>query len=450
MKGVERARLNGRLDRGVELDCGDAWACRILLPAPGLARVVFEPSGGFRCPRSWMVCGEAGDTPWEGRDRLDLGAAPPARFELTESQEWLALTSAEVTIEIGLAPLALRWHRANGALFAADRPRRAYGFGQHRPDLLHAMARHSQDRYYGLGDKTGALDLKGRRLRTVMTDALGFDPRNGDPLYKHWPFLIVRDGATGGFYGILYDNLAAGTFDLGAEHSNYYGLYRRYEAPDGDLDYWLILGPDLAEVVAGFARLTGRMAFGPRWSLGFGQTAMALTDAADAQRRIADFIDRCTAEAIPISAFHFGSGYTTIGERRHVFHWNREKFPAPEQLMAKFKAAGMRTVANLKPCLLDDHPSFPRSRKAAASSPTRRPAVLPSASSGTARAPISTSPANPESPGGRGVCARPSSRPTSIAPGTITTSTSCGTRMRAAPALASRCRSTSCGPRSRY
>jgi alpha-glucosidase len=111
-------------------------------------------------------------------------------------------------------------------------------------------------------------------------------------------------------------------------------------------------------VVAGFARLTGSMAFGPRWSLGFAQTAMALADAEDAQQRIAAFIDRCAAEAIPISAFHFGSGYTIIGKRRYVFHWNRKKFPAPEELMARFKAAAMRVVANLKPCLLDDHPRF--------------------------------------------------------------------------------------------
>jgi alpha-glucosidase len=237
VKSVERARLRGRVDQGVELDCGDGRVCRVLLPAPGLARAVFEPSGGFRCARSWMVCGENGDTPWDGRHRLDLGAAVRSAFELIESKDRLTLTSADVVIEIGLNPLALRWHRADGALFAADRPSRAYGFGLHRPDLLHAMARHPGDRYYGLGDKTGALDLKGRRLRTIMTDALGFDPRNGDPLYKHWPFLIVRDGATGGFYGIFYDNLVAGAFDLGAEHSNYYGLYRSYEAPDGDLDY---------------------------------------------------------------------------------------------------------------------------------------------------------------------------------------------------------------------
>lgn len=47
--------------------------------------------------------------------------------------------------------------------------------------------------------------------------------RTGDPLYKHWPFLLVRGEATGSCYGVLYDSMAPATFDLGCEHSNYYG-----------------------------------------------------------------------------------------------------------------------------------------------------------------------------------------------------------------------------------
>jgi len=358
MRSIAKARLARKLERGIELDCGEGLACRVLLPAPGFVRVVFIPASGFRQGRSWMVSLGADDVPWEGRDRLDLGGDAPVPFELASAENRVTLHSEGISLEIALSSLALHWRRPDGALFASDRASRAYAFGQHQPSLLHAMARHPEDRYYGLGDKTGPLDLRGRRLRTVMTDALGFDPGTGDPLYKHWPFLIVRDGATQSYYGILYDNLVAATFDLGCEHSNYYGLYRSYEASDGDLDYTLIPGPGLAEVVAGFARLTGRMAFGPRWSLGFAQTAMALADAPDAQERIAGFVDRCAAEAVPISSFHFGSGYTMIGRRRYVFNWNRQKFPAPEKLMAKFKAAGMRVVANLKPCLLDDHPRF--------------------------------------------------------------------------------------------
>ncbi|HTS91274.1 MAG TPA: glycoside hydrolase family 31 protein [Stellaceae bacterium] len=366
MREIARAKLARRLERGIELDCGRGLACRVLLPSPGLVRVVFIPASGFREGRSWMVSLGADDVPWEGRDRLDVADGAPVPFEVATAEDRVTLTSEGLSIEIGLAALSIRWRRPDGAVFASDRTSRAYAFGRHQPRLLHAMARHPDDRYYGLGDKTGALDLRGRRLRTVMTDALGFDPATGDPLYKHWPFLIVRDGETGTFYGILYDNLVAATFDLGCEHSNYYGLYRSYEAEDGDLDYTLIAGPSLVEVIAGFARLTGRMAFGPRWSLGFAQTAMALADAPDAQERIAGFVDRCAGEAVPISSFHFGSGYTMIGRRRYVFNWNRQKFPEPQRLMAKFKAAGMHVVANLKPCLLEDHPRFSEATKAGA------------------------------------------------------------------------------------
>jgi alpha-glucosidase len=358
MKAIAAARLAQTLERGIELDCCDGLRCRVLLPGPNAARVVFIPAGGFRQDRSWMTLGGLEDLPWEGRDRLTPDRGPVPLFTVEEGEGRVVLNTEALSVEIALAPFAMRWRLPDGTGFAADRASRAYAFGRYRPSLFHAMARHAEDRYYGLGDKTGPLDHHGRRLRTVMTDALGFDPKSGDPLYKHWPFLIVRDGASGTFYGILYDNLVAATFDLGAEHSNYYGLYRSYEAEDGDLDYTLILGPQLRDVVAGFVRLTGPMAFGPRWSLGFAQTAMALADAPDAQQRIAAFVDRCAAEAIPISAFHFGSGYTMIGRRRYVFHWNGDKFPAPEQLMARFKTAGMRVVANLKPCLLDDHPHF--------------------------------------------------------------------------------------------
>ena len=72
-------------------------------------------------------------------------------------------------------------------------------------------------------------------------DALGYDPRSGDPLYKHWPFVLSRS-AEGAWCGLYYDTLAACTFDLGCEHDNYHGLYRHVEIDDGDLDYYIIAG----------------------------------------------------------------------------------------------------------------------------------------------------------------------------------------------------------------
>ena len=191
-----------------------------------------------------------------------------------------------------------------------------------------------------------------------MVDSLGFDPERGDPLYKHWPFLITRDGASGVAWGLFYDSLAAAVFDLGCEHDNYHGLYRSYENCEGELDYYVFIGPQVADVTREFLDLTGRPPVPPRWTLGFAQTAMAIADAPDAQAQIELFIARCASEQIPVSAFHFGSGYTSIGPRRYVFNWNYSKFPDPGGLMQRFHDAGMRVVANVKPCLLDDHPRY--------------------------------------------------------------------------------------------
>ena len=164
-----------------------------------------------------------------------------------------------------------------------------------------------------------------------MLDSLGFDPERGDPLYKHWPFLIARDGGERRRERHLLRQHGAATFDLGCEHDNYYGLYRTYEAAGGDLDYYVFPGPEIADVTRKFLELTGRPALPPRWTLGFAQTAMAIADAADAQARMEASSRDARQEHIPISAFHFGSGYTTIGAAATSSPGTATNIPTPRR-----------------------------------------------------------------------------------------------------------------------
>lgn len=345
-EGDDRARVaRTRLDDGGEL------SVRFLSDA--MARVTLRPGGGWREPRTWAIAPGA-DVPWEGREREDLSG-----FELPATRAAEGRFSTDhlaVTLQSG--PLRLQWH-AFGDLtpIAQDRETTAY-LRQSRGGLVrHYLARDPRERYYGLGDKTGPLDLHGRRLRTAALDALGYDPEHGDPLYKHWPFVMSRS-ANGQWLGIYYDTVATCTFDLGCEHDNYHGFYRYVEIEDGDLDYYLMVGRTPAEVVSQFVRLIGGTHLPPRWTLGFGQTAMGLPDAPDAQARLTAFMDEAVSHRMPISVYHYGSGYSSRGKRRYVFTWNRSKFPDPKALNERFHSRGMRLVANLKPCLLDDHPAY--------------------------------------------------------------------------------------------
>jgi alpha-glucosidase len=355
MQPLVAAKILERTDDGVRLGFDSGWQCRLFVLADDLVRVLLIPPAGLREPRTWMVAPGGNDVPWDGRDRLDVAMFPRPAFDFHDGDQLLLRTPA-LRVTVRLEPFGLEWSTPGGHRFAADRATHAYACASVGA-VRHYMMREPRDRYFGLGDKTGPVDKHGRRFRTLALDALGYDAETGDPLYKHWPYMIVREQG-GVAYGLFYDTLSSATFDLGCEHDNYHGFYRYCEIENGDLDCYVFVGPRVHDVVRKFAELTGPMAFGPRWSLGYANTAMSLTDAPDAQSRLSDFIDRAAKHAIPISAFHFGSGYSSIGPRRYVFTWNPDKFPNPKALVARFKSANVRLVANVKPCLLDDHPAY--------------------------------------------------------------------------------------------
>lgn len=327
-----------------------------------LIRLMVLPCGLPSHARSWTVAPGADDVPATGRDRMGCEgfACPPFKLELSDPER-LVVEAARVRLTIRLRNLHCTWEvRMPGGwvVAARDRPTQAYNFGWWGAGVRHYLARSTDEQYFGLGERSGPMDRAGRRLRLGNLDAKGYDARTADPLYKHIPFYITRQPESGLAFGLFYDTLSDGVFDFGCEHSNYHGLYRYFAADHGDLDLYFLAGPSVPEVVRRFTWLTGRPAATPDWALGYSGSAMSYTDAADADARLRGFLDDLKYHHIPCASFHLSSGYTSIGERRYVFHWNRDKFPDPAGLIRAFAEAGVRLIANIKPALLADHPAF--------------------------------------------------------------------------------------------
>ena len=358
MKPLGHARLASLDTHSANFEISSGGSLKIQALEASIIRVIFRPASGFREPRTWAIAPQTGvDVAWTGRARDDASGFQTPTVNLQQIGQTVLLSTTALELSVQADPLTLTWKDGQGRALASDRITPSYYRSQRTGAVRHCLQRERGERYYGLGDKTGPLDLHGRRLRTLALDALGYDPKCGDPLYKHWPFVLTR-AASGHWYGVYYDTLSACTFDFACEHDNYHGLHRYVEIDDGDLDYYVMAGATPAEVIAQFVRLIGGTHLPPRWSLGFAQTAMGLADAPDAQAQLDAFIDRTVAEGVPLSAFHYGSGYSSRGPRRYVFTWNTSKFPDPKTLNAKFQQHGMRLVANVKPCLLDDHPAY--------------------------------------------------------------------------------------------
>ncbi|HEX4180242.1 MAG TPA: glycoside hydrolase family 31 protein [Caulobacteraceae bacterium] len=350
----------GRLT--LQSDQGDI--AHIFVLEPDIIRVMVLPGGTLEMARTWAIAPGADDVPREGRDRFDLsGFSLPAFVQTLEGND-LTLETDLIRLTVDLSGLFLGWDlKLDGEWrrVARDRRTQAYDFGYWDGKVRHYLSRDPGASYYGLGERAGPMDRAGGRYEMRNIDAMGYSARTTDPLYKHIPFCITRR-ADGAAHGLFYDTLSDCVFDLGRELDNYHGAYRGFSAEHGDLDYYFIAGPRVAEVTRRFTWLTGRPAFPPRWALGYSGSTMSYTDAPDAQGRMDEFLERCAEHDICCDSFHLSSGYTSIGDKRYVFHWNRDKFPDPAAFARRYADQGVRLCANIKPCLLRDHPLFEEAR----------------------------------------------------------------------------------------
>lgn len=330
-----------------------------------IMRVMVLPDGRLKHPKTWAIALGQDDVPAGGRDRFDLSGFTLPAFDVDEQDGKLIVETAYLRLTIALNGFFCSWESyddtADGLVpVLKDRPTQAYNFGWWDGNVHHYLVRHPEEMYFGLGERSGAMDRAGRRFRMNNVDAMGYDARTSDPLYKHIPFYITRkpDGAT---VGLFYDTLSDCTFDMGCARSNYHGLFRGFTAEHGDLDYYVI-GHDIEGIVHSFTWLTGRPAFLPRWGLGYSGSTMSYTDQPDAQARMADFLAKCEEHDILCDSFHLSSGYTSIRDKRYVFHWNRDKFPDPAAFVRSYADKGVRLIPNIKPALLLDHPLFDEAR----------------------------------------------------------------------------------------
>ena len=333
---------------------------QVSILADDLVRVEHFPDGKPRMNRTWMVVGKDGDVPREGRRRDDLSPFPLPRFEIARVDDTLRVRTQQLHVEINLGDFAINWADLHGEPFASDLSGRAYVYDRAGKAIWHYMEHRRDEHYYGFGERAGELDKSGKRMRMLNLDSLGYSARTTDPLYKHFPFYVTFAPDSQIAYGLFYDNLAACVFDLGCELDAYHGRYRYYQADDGDLDYYLIYGPSIEQVVEKFAALTGRMwNVPPRWSLGYLGSTMSYTEAPDAQEQLRQFVALCAEHHIPCDLFHLSSGYTLDqDEKRNVFTWNHERIPDPRAMVENFSRAGIRLAANIKPCLLTTHPRY--------------------------------------------------------------------------------------------
>jgi len=263
---------------------------------------------------------------------------PEISIQVQETGEEVTVFTGELTVRVGLSPLRLSFYDEQNRLIGRDHPQGGIFWRGSRVGCWKEMP--GDEHYYGLGEKTGFLDRRGRRWVMWNTDNLPHLPTT-DPLYQSIPFLLaLRQGRA---YGIFFHNTWRSYFDLGKDASDRYGFY----ADGGELDYFFIYGPDPKKVLFRYGQLTGRAPLPPRWALGYQQSRYSYYPAT----RVLEVARRFRERDIPADVIYLDIHYMN---QFRVFTWDPQGFPAPKRLLNELAEMGFKVVTIVDPGVKKD------------------------------------------------------------------------------------------------
>jgi len=239
-QGLAGAAAVQKLDRGfvVSLETGKL---RLLACDERTIRVTFTAGEAFSQRPSLAVNARWAPCAWRLEESASTAALATAKFE------------AEVNLKDGAIafkdPLGGTVLRARGRSSSEMTPARIPGETAYH--ILQMFRLSPEESLYGLGQhQDGRLDR--RNGNTVLIQC------NRDVAI---PFLVSTKN-----YGLLWDNASHTEFHDGPDSTWFWS-----EVAD-EVDYYVILGTSLDDVMAGYREATGRAPLFPRWAFGYWQS----------------------------------------------------------------------------------------------------------------------------------------------------------------------------------
>ncbi len=254
--------------------------------------------------------------------------AREALFTLKEKADGWRWQSDSLVVSISKKAFRLSFEKPDGTVLNADDP--AFGSSWLGRECTTYKSLQPEERFMGLGEKTGNLDRRGTAWINWNTDAFAYGEYT-DPMYTSTPFYLGVH--RGGVYGIFLNNTHRSKFNFGASNNR----FAYFSAEDGAMDYFFFGGPDVATIIHDFATLTGMMPMPPKWAIGFQQCRYSYYP---------DEVVRAKAQAfrrrgIPADVLYLDIHYM---ERYKVFTWDEKRFPEPEKLLHELQEMGFKVV----------------------------------------------------------------------------------------------------------
>ncbi|MCI4668482.1 MAG: glycoside hydrolase family 31 protein [Bacteroidia bacterium] len=262
-------------------------------------------------------------------------------FQIEEDEEYINIRTSSIICQLTRNGLKTTFLDLNEKVILEDDKGFHWEKYEHGGAIVMMSKKVQEDEYYfGMGDKSGHLNLRGQRIQNWNTDSFGYSSKT-DPLYRSIPFYYGLHHDHG--YGVFFDNSFRTFFDFGKERPEATSFW----AHNGEMNYYFINGPGLIEVAENYAMLTGRPELPALWTLGYHQCKWSYYPEKEVKRIANEFRSR----NIPCDAIYLDIDYM---DGYRCFTWNHEFFPDPKRMIGELKDDGFKTVVMIDPGIMID------------------------------------------------------------------------------------------------
>ncbi len=186
---------------------------------------------------------------------------------------------------------------------------------------------------YGLGERFTPFVKNGQSVSIWNEDG----GTSTEQSYKNIPFYLSDRG-----YGVFVNHPEKVEFEIGTEQVT----KAAFSVVGESLDYFLINGPNMKDVLMRYTGLTGRPTRLAPWTYGLWLSTSFTTDYDE--KTVMSFIDGMEERGIPLSVFHFDCCW--MREYHWTdFVWDERVFPDPVGMLKRIKDKGIRICVWINP-----------------------------------------------------------------------------------------------------
>ncbi len=179
---------------------------------------------------------------------------------------------------------------------------------------------------YGLGERFTPFVKNGQTIDIWNEDG----GTSTEQSYKNIPFYVTNKG-----YGVFVNQPECVSFEVGSEKVTKV----QFSVPGESLDYYIINGPSIKEVLQKYTDLTGKPALPPAWTFGLWLTTSFTTNYDE--ETVMNFVNGMAKRDLPLHVFHFDCFWMKDFNWCN-FEWDKRVFPDPEGMLKRLKEKGLK------------------------------------------------------------------------------------------------------------